>query len=432
MSYRNPGDIKVADPSAFMNSFEQGVSKWAKYYESKAEERRKKDQASDIALAEFQKSMKYSDLVKNYGAEAANTIKSYIEDKYVKSGVFKNATSSQRQEIYDDININLIGRMQKAEKGLALDNTDIDISMFDDSPEFQDFLLNKNRSGAAFTIKDGSIGYKYIDADNKERFIDANSIPDKLDSVKTKTQIYEGIGKQIDEHIQDIDYSYGTSDDVKPAYQKISEQTTSLFAKMDAQDKRAYYEKAMRDSGQQEPKYTYGDFPDDMPDDEKAKLLELQDKYIMASLKKRIEDGSKVINSDKNKSIAPNKPTAEQIKQAQSQDLAKERSTYFKEVKFKTKKQPYDYRGPDDNMPLYKSDPLSVVDFTDPTLPNVLSKKGVKMGNPYKMAGVIYVDLTDQVTNNTITVSEKDMTPSNFNETLESLVSGFENTGGLP
>lgn len=83
-------------------------------------------------------------------------------------------------------------------------------------------------------------------------------------------------------------------------------------------------------------------------------------------------------------------------------------------------------------MPLYKSDPLSVVDFTDPTLPNVLSKKGVKMGNPYKMAGVIYVDLTDQVTNNTITVSEKDMTPSNFNETLESLVSGFENTGGLP
>jgi hypothetical protein len=333
MSYRNPGDIQVADPSAFMNSFEQVASKWSQYYESKAEERKKKEQAGDLALANFQKSMNYSDLVKNYGAEATNTIKSYIEDKYVKSGVFKDATSSQRQEIFDDININLIGKMQKAEKGLSLDNTDIDVSMFDDSPEFQDFLLNKNRSGAAFTIKDGSIGYKYIDTENKERFISADSIPDKLDSIKTKTQIYEGIGKQIDEYVKDIDYSYGTSDNVKPAYQKVNEQTTSLFAKMDSQDRRAYFEKAMQDAGQQEPKYAYGDFPSEMPDDEKAKALELQDKFIMSSLKKRIEDNSKVINSDKNKVVRPSQPTATQVKDQKSlQDIGATAQSFYENV----------------------------------------------------------------------------------------------------
>ena len=54
------------------------------------------------------------------------------------------------------------------------------------------------------------------------------------------------------------------------------------------------------------------------------------------------------------------------------------------------------------------------------------------MGNPYKTGGVVYVELTDQVTNNTITVSEKDMTPDNFGETISNLVSGFKNTGGLP
>jgi len=421
MSYRNPGDIQVADPSAFMNSFEQVASKWSQYYESKAEERKKKEQAGDLALANFQKSMNYSDLVKNYGAEATNTIKSYIEDKYVKSGVFKDATSSQRQEIFDDININLIGKMQKAEKGLSLDNTDIDVSMFDDSPEFQDFLLNKNRSGAAFTIKDGSIGYKYIDTENKERFISADSIPDKLDSIKTKTQIYEGIGKQIDEYVKDIDYSYGTSDNVRPAYQKVNEQTTSLFAKMDSQDRRAYFEKAMQDAGQQEPKYAYGDFPSEMPDDEKAKALELQDKFIMSSLKKRIEDNSKIINSDKNKVILPKAPSAEQAKQQQSQ----QRASAIDAITFK---------GLEVDLPKGAQGPVAPkgtsVSFTDPSTANNLAKIGIKIGDPYMRGGAAYIDLIDQVTNNSITVSEQGMTEKDFKDTLKQLVSGFKQNSG--
>ena len=318
MSYRNPGDIQVADPSAFINAFEQKTSKWADYYETKAKERAKKEEANDIALANFNKSMNYPDLVKNYGSEAVKVIKDYVETNIVANGKFRDATVSQRQDIYDDLNINLIGKMQKAEKGLAFDNTDVDLSMFETSPEFQHFLENKNRSGAAFAIKDGAIGYKYLDDQQKEHFIDADLIPDKLDGIKTRTQIYEGIGKQVDEVIRDIDYSYGTSDNLKPAYSKVNEQVTSLFANMDEQDKRAYFEKAQQDAGLQRPKFTYGDFPEDMPDEEKTKILEEQDKFIISSLKKRIEDGSKVINSDKNKIVLPKAPSAAQVQQGKT------------------------------------------------------------------------------------------------------------------
>lgn len=318
MSYRNPGDIQVADPSAFINAFEQKTSKWADYYETKAKERAKKEEANDIALANFNKQMNYPDLVNNYGPEAVKVIKEYVETNVVANGKFRDATVSERQDIYDDLNINLIGKMQKAEKGLAFDNTDVDLSMFETSPEFQHFLENKNRSGANFTIKDGAIGYKYLDDQQKEHFINADLIPDKLDSIKTRTQIYEGVGKQVDEVIKDIDYSYGTSDNLKPAYSKVNEQVTSLFANMDEQDKRAYFEKAQQDAGLEKPKFTYGDFPDDMPDEDKSKMLEDQDKFIISSLKKRIEDGSKVINSDKNKVVLPQAPSAAQIKQGET------------------------------------------------------------------------------------------------------------------
>lgn len=421
MSYRNPGDIQIADPSAFINAFEQKTSKWADYYETKAKERAKKEEANDIALANFNKSMNYPDLVKNYGPEAVKTIKEYVETNYVANGAFKEATASERQGMLDDLNINLIGKMQKAEKGLAFDNTDVDLSMFETSPEFQHFLENKNRSGANFTIKDGAIGYKYLDDQQKEHFINADLIPDKLDGIKTRTQIYEGIGKQVDEVIKDIDYSYGTSDNLKPAYSKVNEQVTSLFANMDEQDKRAYFEKAQQDAGLERPKFTYGDFPDDMPNEDKSKILEEQDKFIISSLKKRIEDGSKVINSDKNKVVLPKAPSASQIKEQES----KQRSSLIDSITFK---------GLEVDLPKGAQGPVAPkglsVDFADPAMTNNLAKIGIKMGDPYIRGGEAYVDLTDQVTNNSITVSEKGMTEKDIKETLKQLVSGFKPSTG--
>lgn len=72
----------------------------------------------------------------------------------------------------------------------------------------------------------------------------------------------------------------------------------------------------------------------------------------------------------------------------------------------------------------------SSVNFTDPSMANNLAKVGIKIGDPYMRGGAAYIDLIDQVTNNSITVSEQGMTEKDFKDTLKQLVSGFKPSTG--
>jgi hypothetical protein len=115
------------------------------------------------------------------------------------------------------------------------------------------------------------------------------------------------------------------------------------------------------------------------------------------------------------------KPTTEQAKQQQAQ----QRASAIDAITFK---------GLEVDLPRGAQGPVAPkgasVSFTDPTTANNLAKVGIKIGDPYMRGGAAYIDLIDQVTNNSITVSEQGMTEKDFKDTLKQLVSGFKQNSG--
>lgn len=113
------------------------------------------------------------------------------------------------------------------------------------------------------------------------------------------------------------------------------------------------------------------------------------------------------------------KPSAGQVKELQAQ----QRASVIDSITFK---------GLEVDLPRGAQGPVAPkglsVDFADPAMANNLAKVGVKMGDPYIRGGEAYVDLSDQVTNNSITVSEKGMTEKDLKETLKQMVLGFKPT----
>lgn len=296
MSYRNPGNIPIADPSAFINAFNKGIEKHKKYYEEKAEKKKKELAQIDASIASFNKQMDYPELVKQYGPRKVQAIKDYVNENYLSKGAFANASQSGKQDILDDVRINLIGKMQKTEEAASIDPTDMDMSVFDSTPEFKDFLLNR-ANGYAFSIKEGNIGYEYKDSSGQSKFISSDEIPDKIPELKTKTQVYTDINTKIEGIAKKLDNSHKLDDSTKTFDTGLSNELSRLFAGLTDMEKSAYWEKAQVASGvNEEEALSYKDFPENMTDEEIKDAVDNQEKAIMALLKQEIRSNSTVYN----------------------------------------------------------------------------------------------------------------------------------------
>lgn len=308
MSYRNPGNIPIADPNAFINAFNQGIQQYKQYYEEKAEKRKKELEQIDVAKARFSANMNYPDLVKQYGAKKVDTIKNYVNEKYLNTKAFANATTSQRQEMLNDLSINLLGNIQKAETAATIDPTDIDLSVFDSTPEYKDFLLNQ-ANGYAFSLKNGVVGYEYKDEGNNLKFISADQMPDKLPEIKTKTQIYTSITTEAQKIAERLDGAHRADDSLARFDTGLSNELARLFANLMPQEKAAYWEKAQISSGIEESNaIAYNDFPESMPAEELKKNKDIQEMGIMSLLKEEIKNNSAVYNKFVTEIIKPLKP----------------------------------------------------------------------------------------------------------------------------
>lgn len=318
MSYRNPGNIPIADPNAFINAFNQGIEKYRKYYEEKAEKKKKELARIDTNVANFNKQMNYPGLVKEYGPKKVQTIKDYVSEKYINNKAFENASESERQDMLDDVRINLIGKMQKTEEAAKIDPTDVDLSVFDSVPEYKDFLLNQ-ANGYAFSIKNGDIGYEYIDENNNKKFISSDQIPDKLPEIKTKTQIYNDITSSIEGIAKKLDTSHRLDDSLQTFNSGLSNETTRLFASLSPQEKSAYWEKAQVMNGlDEEDVIPYNDFPDNMPEEQIKNNIDNQEKTIMSLIKEEIKSNSSIYNKFKTEIVETEKPKEEKPKEIQT------------------------------------------------------------------------------------------------------------------
>lgn len=121
--------------------------------------------------------------------------------------------------------------------------------------------------------------------------------------------------------------------------------------------------------------------------------------------------------------------SSDEIETIKKQNIASQRAEYFDNLGYKTKKSTPSSYGPYEPSPGMKPGQTTmVVDLTDKALVNNLGKQLIKMGNPYRIGGVVHVDLSDQITNNTITITEQDLTVENFKEIINNLVKGVEQT----
>ena len=75
MSYRNPGNLFVGDPNAFLKSFLSTIEKHRAYYEKQSEKEEKEKQQLDYALAQFNKEMDYPTIAKTFGKDVADITK---------------------------------------------------------------------------------------------------------------------------------------------------------------------------------------------------------------------------------------------------------------------------------------------------------------------------------------------------------------------
>ena len=182
MSYRNPGNLFVGDPNAFLKSFLTGIEKHRLYYEQQAKKEEDEQKQLDYSLAQFNKNMDYPTIAKTFSKDVANMTKESVNKMYVDNGMFANANQQQRQEIYDEIGMNILNPLQKMGSAVKLDPTEIDLFSLDEGV-FKDFLKNKING---FEIIMGDNGVPAISFDSKEgkKILNFDDIPDKIDLLK--------------------------------------------------------------------------------------------------------------------------------------------------------------------------------------------------------------------------------------------------------
>ena len=296
MSYRNPGNLFVGDPNAFLKSFLSTIEKHRAYYEKQSEKEEKEKQQLDYALAQFNKEMDYPTIAKTFGKDVADITKKTINERYVENGMFANANQQQRQEIYDEIGMGILNPLTKLGTAVKLDPTEIDLFGLDDGT-FKDFLTNKI-NGFEVIMYSGGPALSFKMPNGATKILMADKIPDKVDLLKNKTDILTGLDGMLKNSINAIDYRYQQAEDPLKIQDKITgdidAEATRLFGLMDDQTKRVLFNDYARSAT--DISIRYNDFPDTMTQEEKEKAIQDQDGAIMEYLKFQLKNGSRTVN----------------------------------------------------------------------------------------------------------------------------------------
>ena len=296
MSYRNPGNLFVGDPNAFLKSFLSTIEKHRAYYEKQSEKEEKEKQQLDYALAQFNKEMDYPTIAKTFGKDVADITKKTINERYVENGMFANANQQQRQEIYDEIGMGILNPLTKLGTAVKLDPTEIDLFGLDDGT-FKDFLTNKI-NGFEVIMYSGGPALSFKMPNGATKILMADKIPDKVDLLKNKTDILTGLDGMLKNSINAIDYRYQQAEDPLKIQDKITgdidAEATRLFGLLDDQTKRVLFNDYARSAT--DISIRYNDFPDTMTQEEKEKAIQDQDGAIMEYLKFQLQNGSRTVN----------------------------------------------------------------------------------------------------------------------------------------
>jgi hypothetical protein len=351
MSYRNPGQIYISNPNAFMEAFEKGIAPIKADLEKKAAERKKRAEKYDAANAKLKQNLKYPEWVKKYGKQKADTIKSMVEEDYITNNRFASATQSEQQDMLDEMNINISSIAQKTDAALQLDHDEILPGHFENNPEFLDFIASKPEEDNNISLEriDGKVGFSYI-KDGKKVFLDANKIPDGAINYQGKSATNEFISKAIIAASNEVDDKFTSAKTMTEAagYTKIK--ANSIYASFDDAQKEYLFEKMQIDiKGEEEGKTTYS-YADVAADETLRKQL---DDALKDYLVNEIEIESRQLTRLRSEEEVDRVKRAEEAREAQrkaAEDAAKAKPT-AREITASELKEFKDY---------FNSDPIGV------------------------------------------------------------------------
>ena len=298
MSYRNPGNLYVPDPNAFLKTFLTGIEKHRAYYEEQAEKERLNQEKLDYQLAKFNSDMEYPTIAATYVDDVANAVKGVINTKYVDSGMFANADQQGKSLIFDEIQMQLINPLAKLGKSVTLDPVEVDLFSLDS--KFDKFISFQNSKMNGFEVitQDGNIAFKFKDEDGKSQVLTANDVPDKIDNLKKESDIFDSIEGIIKDNVNTLDYSYRNVDldaiDQEKLEKRIQDQATKVYSLLDDQDKRALWKRYMYEKTGMY--FNYNDFPEDMTEEEKQQFLNIEDGVIQEYIANDIKQKSNTVN----------------------------------------------------------------------------------------------------------------------------------------
>lgn len=291
MSYRNPGQIYIANPNAFMEAFEKGIAPVKAELERKAAERKERAQKYDSANAKLKQSLQYPEWVKKYGKQKADTIRSMVEEDYISNNKFASATQSEQQDMLDELNANITSIAQKTDAAIMLDKSELLPGQFEDNPEFLDFLTSKPDSSNEILLEriDGQVGFSYM-KDGKKQFLSTEKIPDGAMNYRGKSQVYEAFESGIKTAVGEIDDHVRKAGEITSVKNKLKREANNIFSKINDPSQRAYlFELAQADiKGVDEDQVDYS-YTDIINDDN---LREAADSVILEYIESRIEDDS--------------------------------------------------------------------------------------------------------------------------------------------
>jgi hypothetical protein len=326
MSYRNPGDVAIANPLAFMEAFDKTIAPYKAELKKKAEERKEKIKKYDTANAALQKAANYPAIAKTYGKDKANAVKALIEDKYIKDNVFASASASEQQEMIDDMQMNVLDQVGSVDAAMQIDLDEVLDGDFDDeaSAKFKNFLANKPEAANSMKMeyRDGELVYVYSTKEG-ENVLKASEIPDTAKDYKGKGVLMQEVKAVLDTVKNEFDKDFKQADDLIDAKPYLESKSASIIAGLTPRQKAMLFENLQIDyNGDEEGTggYSYADIV----------ALAEKDKEQGGKLMKMLDEGiaKYVINQ-----VELDSSEVKRINSAQREKLQKAKDEYAKELR---------------------------------------------------------------------------------------------------
>ena len=410
MSYENPRYIEQ-DPTAFARGFESTFGGFVDKWEAEKAEKEKLAKENDAILAAGYSAASLGP-VRNLGAKLQDGLQGAVNNM-VKAG-FANKTKSEQALALQKVGLLKQGADQ-LNALLSMDSSNIDkrnspllmklrnsILLGDDSVS----IIGEGED-VSFQLKDGE-KISLTDIANS-RLMDTSQYQQEWSEIRKET------ASKIEQQMASAIRSGMPAEQVKQNAKKILMQ--NFGGKAD--DLKSFYYSNVLPPDKTKgyaPVYKSTDYL--KAGEEGMKAMDEQDKIVLDAM---LED---VLGATSNVStyVSAPKPTAVKLDANQvKQQEAQQRASAIDNLTFK---------GLEIDLPRGAQGPVAPqgtsVSFTDPSTANNLAKVGVKIGDPYTRGGNTYIDLIDQVTNNSITVSEKGLSEKDFKDTLKQLVKGFK------